>query len=160
MLDKLLFVALCFHQYRLINCVRPDLVDNRTETFFKFTADELLNTVFPTTTTNDLDLDPCKAGKQTDFISSLVPHDKLRRVKLHKKLFVIFKFPEILISFQASYIHTYTQMGSSDLWNAICNIRLYSPLMHTKNAYHEISFHSFFAQKVGGESRTRSMLFI
>lgn len=37
--------------------------DHRTRHKQKFTIDELLTTVFPKKTSDDLDLDPCKAGK-------------------------------------------------------------------------------------------------
>lgn len=37
--------------------------NNSLNIHFKYTIDELLNSNFPKKITNDLDLDPCKAGK-------------------------------------------------------------------------------------------------
>ena len=38
-------------------------VSERTERSFKYSIDELLTAVFPKKISEDLDLDPCKAGK-------------------------------------------------------------------------------------------------
>lgn len=40
--------------------VKEERIDG---TVYKYSVQELLNTVFPKKISNDLDLDPCKAGK-------------------------------------------------------------------------------------------------
>lgn len=69
MLNKHLVIVFFFYQCCVLDCVHTNVVDKRSERIFKFSIDELLNTVFPSSTTNDVYLDPCKAGKQTYFIS-------------------------------------------------------------------------------------------
>lgn len=61
---KVLFVVFCAHQ---CYCFVVNSSTCRTEKTFKYSIDELINTVFTKKISDDLDLDPCKAGKLKTF---------------------------------------------------------------------------------------------
>lgn len=60
---KLLFFVFCLHRcFVSVNCFAVTSC-GRTEKTFKYSIDALLNTVFEKKISDDVDLDPCKAGK-------------------------------------------------------------------------------------------------
>lgn len=56
---RLLFVA-CY--FAIVNSVAVR-IQERTASDSKYSIEKLLTTIFPAKTSDDLDLDPCKAGK-------------------------------------------------------------------------------------------------
>lgn len=61
---KLLLIVFCLQpSFYVVNCLSVHSAV-RTERTFKYTIDELLNNAFSKKVSNDVDLDPCKAGKQ------------------------------------------------------------------------------------------------
>lgn len=66
---KVLFGALCFFwcYFSVVSGVAMK-IHERTGKSSKYSIEELLSTVFPTKTSSDLDLDPCKAGMARDCL--------------------------------------------------------------------------------------------
>lgn len=64
-----------YFQYIIISVslVRGKSISERTskKPIFKYTIEELLSNNFPKKSSNDLDLDPCKAGKNPPVFGSI-----------------------------------------------------------------------------------------